>query len=266
MRWGVFVTESKSKSGAGEHSEDSLAADFASLARVLESQNGVTRTLEVICHLAVVAISGAEHAAITVQRRGGAFDTPAANDDLPPIIDRIQYATAQGPCVDAIRTNEIQHVDNLATDPRWPDFRARVISETAVRSMLSYPLFLQEDVLGALNLYSTRAGAFTSELTSTLGASFAAHAAVAFRAANDHAQVENMTTALVNSRRIGAAIGIMMARYNLTENAAFEQLRITSQIGNRKLRDVADDVVQTGIAPDPPSRRTTPARSPGLAT
>ncbi|MCW2528134.1 MAG: hypothetical protein JWM76_2994 [Pseudonocardiales bacterium] len=243
-----------------EPGQYALAADLASFARVLQSQNGVHRTLEVICHLAVAAISGAEHAAITVQRRGGAFETPAATDELPTIIDRIQYATSQGPCVDAIRTNEIQQGEDLASDTRWPAFTSRIMVETEVRSMLSYPLFLQADILGALNLYSTRAGAFANQLPSSLGASFAAHAAVAFQAANDHAQIENMSIALISSRRIGAAVGILMSRYNLTENAAFEHLRTASQTSNRKIRDVADEIVQTGTAPEQPGRGATQLR------
>ena len=62
-------------------------------------------------------------------------------------------------------------------------------------------------------------------------------------------QVENLNRALQTSRRIGAAIGILMASSKLTEEAAFELLTHVSQRTHRKLRDVADAVVLTGRLP-----------------
>ncbi len=51
---------------------------------------------------------------------------------------------------------------------------------------------------------------------------------------------------------IGAAIGIIMANRNLTEEAAFELLRSASQQANRKVRILADEVVRTGDVSDLP--------------
>ena len=65
---------------------------------------------------------------------------------------------------------------------------------------------------------------------------------------------ENLRQALVSSRRIGAAVGIVMCQRLLTEEAAFEMLRTISQNTNMKLRDIADRVVETGIVPDAASK------------
>lgn len=71
-----------------------------------------------------------------------------------------------------------------------------------------------------------------------------------------HAQeVANLEAALATSRRIGAAVGILMARFNIDEEAAFRMLRKASNDRNIKVRDVADEVVETGTAtglPIPP--------------
>ena len=56
----------------------------------------------------------------------------------------------------------------------------------------------------------------------------------------------HLREALGTSRRIGAALGIIMAAYKVSEAAAFGLLRTHSQNTNRKLRDVADEVVATG--------------------
>jgi AmiR/NasT family two-component response regulator len=58
--------------------------------------------------------------------------------------------------------------------------------------------------------------------------------------------IENLHIALNSCRRIGAAVGILMATVKVTEDAAFDLLRSASQTTHRKLRDVADQVVLTG--------------------
>lgn len=68
----------------------------------------------------------------------------------------------------------------------------------------------------------------------------------------ERSKVENLRAALTTSRRIGAAIGILMANYKLTEDSAFEVLRRASNTSQRKLRDIAEDVVRTGALPPPP--------------
>jgi len=63
------------------------------------------------------------------------------------------------------------------------------------------------------------------------------------------AQTENLQVALASNRRIGTAIGILMAQRRITDTAAFDLLRDVSQRDHRKLREVADDVVLTGALP-----------------
>jgi len=56
----------------------------------------------------------------------------------------------------------------------------------------------------------------------------------------------NLERALSSNRQIGAAIGILMALHKLTSDGAFALLREASNKTNRRLRDVADQVVLTG--------------------
>ena len=67
----------------------------------------------------------------------------------------------------------------------------------------------------------------------------------------DQAEIANLQIALNSARRIGAALGIIMATYKVTEEKAFATLRIASQHTHRKLRDVAEDVLLTGaVSPE----------------
>jgi AmiR/NasT family two-component response regulator len=62
-------------------------------------------------------------------------------------------------------------------------------------------------------------------------------------------RIANLEIALQSNRRIGIAIGILMATYKITEDAGFDRLRVVSQDRHRKVADVADDVIQTGDLP-----------------
>lgn len=59
-------------------------------------------------------------------------------------------------------------------------------------------------------------------------------------------KIANLELALTSNRRIGAATGILMYRHKITDDQAFELLRAASQISQRKLRDVAEEVLATG--------------------
>lgn len=61
------------------------------------------------------------------------------------------------------------------------------------------------------------------------------------------ARADNLERALLSNRTIGVAMGILMVTRRLTEPAAFDRLRTASQNSNRKLRDVAEDVMLTGV-------------------
>jgi ANTAR domain/PAS fold len=52
--------------------------------------------------------------------------------------------------------------------------------------------------------------------------------------------------ALQNSRDIGTALGILMNRHKITRDTAFDLLRSASQRSNRKVRDLAHEVIETG--------------------
>ncbi len=56
--------------------------------------------------------------------------------------------------------------------------------------------------------------------------------------------VAQLDQALVSSRRIGAAVGLLMANRQITDEEALEILKGLSQRTNRKLRDIAEDLLE----------------------
>ena len=216
---------------------------FAEIARTLLAEETLPATLTKICSLAVATIEGCDHAGITVVQTRK-LSTEGASDDVPELVDGIQYESGEGPCLDAIRDHEVFQTDDLGKESRWPKFAQRAVDETGVHSMLCFRLFAESDTMGALNLYSKRTDAFDEEARE-VGAVFAAHAAVAMSSAKDHQQMED---AIRSRDMIGQAKGILMTRQGITEQEAFELLKRASQRLNIKLRDVAE-AVSTGKAP-----------------
>jgi signal transduction histidine kinase/DNA-binding response OmpR family regulator len=61
--------------------------------------------------------------------------------------------------------------------------------------------------------------------------------------------VGQLRQALQTNRTIGTALGIVMTRYELDPERAFQVLVRSSQQNNRKLHDIAEEIVRTGMPP-----------------
>lgn len=232
------------KDGETTHPAD-LAETFEDIARLLLVSPTLDEALSRVVRAAVAVIPGCDHAGISLIHKRE-ITTPSASDDIPLQVDAIQYEADQGPCLDAIRDHEITQADDLATETRWPDFAERAAAETAVRSVLAYRLFVREkDTMGALNLYSKKVSAFDRDAC-TIGAVFAAHAAVAMSASRE---VESLNAALLSRATIEQAKGIIMATTRCSADAAFDLLRQQSQALNEKLRDIAAEIVERSTGP-----------------
>jgi GAF domain-containing protein len=169
--------------------------------------------------------------------------------ELSTALDEVQYEAREGPCLDVIRTRGAVEVEEYAHEHRWPAFTARV-RETPVDSSLSLPLFVGGDALGALNLYSgAPRGFLTSREDAVIFAEAAASTltnALAFHRAADLSV--QLTAALEHRDVIGQAKGILMAREQIGPDAAFDRLRVQSQGENRKLYEIAEDIVGAAIS------------------
>jgi serine phosphatase RsbU (regulator of sigma subunit)/putative methionine-R-sulfoxide reductase with GAF domain len=210
-----------------------FAETIAEVARLMQSEGTAQRTLQKMVELAPTMVSGCDYAGVSLVA-GDNFTTPAASDSVPGAVDRIQYETGQGPCLDAIRHHSVFITEDLRTETRWPAFAARAAAETGVLSMLSFRLFLDASTLGSLNLYSAAAGAFTDD-SRVVGAVFAAHAAVAFAAAQEHDRAEVLRRELRTSRKDSdrysqqAEIAIAMQHSMLTELPSVAPLTIAAR-------------------------------------
>lgn len=225
-----------------------LADLFATVARELEAADDPEETRKIIARRAVELVPGCGYAGISLIRRNGSISTVAPTDDVTARVHAIQAELGEGPCLSAITDHVVYQVDDLRHDDRWPRFTRRVAAESPVVGLLSFRLFTSGDTTGALNLYADEPHAFDVH-SRAVGTVLAAHAAIAMASAREREYAENLEIALQKSRRIGIAIGIVMQSEKLTEDQAFAYLVDVSQRLNRKLRDVAEVVVEAGGIP-----------------
>ena len=226
----------------------SLSALHAELAGVVVVGRELPDVLTEIVQISRRAMPGTEAASITLIRDDRAF-TAAFDGQLAMDADELQYQRGYGPCMDAGRSGEVFVVDDMAAEGRWPDY-AEHACRLGVRSSLSIPLPFQGATIGALNNYALRVGAFgetdlrLGEEVAALVAIAVANAEAAARATDDLA---NMRRAMATRAVIEQAKGILMERYKVTAEQAFTLLTHASQRANVKLRDVADELVSTGV-------------------
>ena len=148
-------------------------------------------------------------------------------------------------------------IQDTETETRWPRYLAAIASSgLTVRSAVGYPLLLAERKLGALLLYSPKPSFFADELVH-IGSVLADHATIALDAATSADKAHHLSLALQSNRRIGIAVGILMALHQLDDQQAFDLLRVASQYRHQKLRQVAEEVILTGVVPNWPLRQPT---------
>jgi GAF domain-containing protein len=220
-------------------------------------------TLDHVAELAVETIPGTAMAGITMLVDGTAT-TAVFTDVEATEIDSAQYETGIGPCLDAFRHQEVYRIDDTATDRQWAAF-SRAAASHGIRSSLSLPLMARHDGIGALNLYAHEPSAFSDEDVE-VGKQFAAHAAIVLansQAYTDARQLgEDMAQAMKSRATIEQAKGILMGAQGCSADDAFQILVRASQRENRKVRDIADEIVArtaggtkatsaTGMSPRP---------------
>lgn len=221
-----------------------LTRQLAHAARSMQGEAGMQGTLDMAATVATEVIGDCDIAGVSIVSRDG-IDTPVASGEELRLLDELQYELGQGPCFDTLREHETVHSPDLATDERWPKWGSRVADELGVRSVLSCRLFTTRDTLGAMNLYSHRPDAFDHEDV-YVALALSAHVAVALA---DAQNAEQMERAVSSRTVIGQAEGILMERFDISAEQAFEVLRRVSQDGNVKLNQVAADLVRTRRTP-----------------
>jgi anti-anti-sigma factor len=213
----------------------------------------VDATLRLVVELARTTVTGADGVSVSL-RRHGQLATVAASDQLILEMDADQYATGQGPCVDASIKGRRFHAQSLDDEDRWPEFtpKARALG---IQAILSSPLVAHRRPVGALNIYSLQPWAFGDDDRS-LAMRFATEVSAILTDAgvdvSDDRRSERFQASLRAREVIAQAQGVIMEREGVTEDEAYTVLRVHSQRTGHSLRGRAEEVIGSTRPGRPP--------------
>lgn len=227
--------------------DDAVRSVFDELGRIDVAAHSLQSVVRTVTQLAARMLPGEPIASVTIVR-GGRPSTVATSGDLALDLDLQQYRLGAGPCLSAATTGRPSEIPDTRFDQQWPEFAA-LAAQAGCESMLSSPLPAREQVSGALNVYARELTTPDQRIRELL-ARFTACAVVPvsnvylYEAAVERA--EHLQAALNSRAVIDQAKGILMERFRLTPDAAFQALTRVSMETNTKVRDVAVRFVATG--------------------
>jgi GAF domain-containing protein len=209
-----------------------------------------------VVRLAAEVVTPAAAGGITFDRDGRPV-TVATSAPLAAAVDEVQYGADEGPCLHALRRGEVVQIDDLAAERRWPAYLAFAHAQ-GVASSLSLPLRVGDRTVGALNLYANEPGAFTGAVrrhAEAFAVQCGAALTVALRQSDQAVLHRQLAEAMTARSIIDQALGIVMAQQRCSAEQAFDLLRQASQHRNRKLREIAAEIVTkiSGGPPRPPA-------------
>ena len=216
------------------------------LARMLREPATEAGRLQRGVELAVALIERCDHASVTVLTPHYA-ETVAVSDDVARRGDGWQHDLSEGPGLESVRGRVPVVSQDLRADPRWRAWGPQAVERLGMRSVVSVPLDAQGGGVGALNLYADRPGVWDADQRA-LAAALAGEVAVA---AADARLLDARTAALLARSGVGQAQGMVMERFGLTAEQAFDYLERLSADAGVGLLHVAERLVETRDLPWP---------------
>lgn len=194
-----------------------------------------------------VELLDVDAAAVMLAMRPGELRAVAATSRDMRQLEIFEVAAAEGPSYDAYAGGAaVVEQDLAAAQPRWPQFTARAL-ELGFAAAHGFPLRLRERTIGALNVFQGEGRARLSDADMDVAQGFADAAAISLiqdeLAGQAEATVGQLSHALTSRVLTEQAKGILAERLGLSAQQAFERLRRHARDHNRKIRDVAGDVI-----------------------
>ncbi|SCL73142.1 Two-component response regulator, AmiR/NasT family, consists of REC and RNA-binding antiterminator (ANTAR) domains [Micromonospora peucetia] len=205
--------------------------------------------LDALVRIARDAVTGVSWCGFTALRAGEPAGV-AASDARLAGLDDLRHGP-DSPAMDAIRRREMILSDRLHRDERWPAWTPRA-RELGVYGVISAPVDVDDQVIGAINLYAGAADLLTPghQLTAML---LAEHAGLLLAAVRDRARkaarAGELNPSVLGDGVIGQAIGVIMTQRGCPAEEALDVLRSAASSLDIPLREVADRLVSTVSRP-----------------
>jgi GAF domain-containing protein len=228
--------------------EAALARAFVRLANTLANDFDIVDFLQGLAADSVEVL-GAEAAGVMLADARGGLRLIASSDERMRLLELFELQGAQGPCLDAFSTGRPLQASAASSRIRWPVF-AQHASDSGFQMMCAVPLRVRTDVIGAMNLFRATDEPFTDDEMDIAQAmaEMAAIGLIQERALRERSLLtEQLQAALISRVVIEQAKGMLAEYLRMTVDDAFRLLRSYARNRNRKLSDVARDVVDRKI-------------------
>jgi GAF domain-containing protein len=213
---------------------------FADIAADLHAvRHSPERTVEKIVSWACKAVQSDEAGVMFVHKRG-VFETLAPSSAEVAQAHELQIELDEGPCLEVLKDGAPNSflIGETGSDSRFPRW-GPAAAELGFRSVISVLLATKERNLGSLNMYGRTVRLFDRDDLATIEI-FARHASIALAHSRER---QGQDLALDSRKLIGQAQGILMERFDIDADRAFDYLVRQSQQQNVKLRQIAAWIV-----------------------
>lgn len=228
---------------------DELSSVIGRIMGLLLTEEKVDHAVQLLSSAVKESIPGTIGAGVTILDPQARPVSSGFTDTIVERADALQYQLGQGPCLTAWATQKSVLIQDVATDPRWPEWSAAV-QDLSIRSVVSAPLIADGQGIGAMKIYAATPGVF-EDATATLMELFAAPAATLL----SHIQTaeipqrisESLQAALYSRDLINRACGVLMERHTLTQDDALQLLMREARATRMTLREVSAAIL-AGVA------------------
>ena len=214
----------------------SSAQLFAELVVQLHNAPGLEETVETVAQFALRAAGCTSAGVILAGPVVGAVTDPVVQKLFEREVD-----AGAGPTLDALAGGHTVYLPDTGAATDWPRWRTEAVS-CDVGSALYVPMVARSRIEGVLSLYHLETEAFSDADAEPIAHILARHASIAVAG---NLRTESLDRAVDARKLVGLAMGILMERFTIDGDQAFALLRRYSQQSGTKLRDVAQQVIDT---------------------
>lgn len=175
----------------------------------------------------------------------------ASSKDEARRLDEKQYEFDDGPCLTALREQHTVLIEDLDAEDRWHHY-AQEISGEGIRSVLAVPIPTDSSARAALNCYARTTGAFEPDLIEVVqrhAGSISRILRLAIRLHAPDVYPEHLRAALKSRAVVDAAVSLIMLQSHNGRNNAVELLHLAAKASNRKIQDIANDIIHGANLP-----------------
>ncbi|MGH2916256.1 MAG: GAF and ANTAR domain-containing protein [Solirubrobacteraceae bacterium] len=225
--------------------EQQIVQAFVELADTMVDDFDVVEFLHRLADRCAELLDCAE-AGILLADASGALRVIASSSERSEALELLQSQNEEGPCFESYRRGRPVYSEDLQADQgRWPTFAPAAV-QRGFGSVQALPMRVRGHTVGALNLFRSDPGRL-DDADLPVGQGMADIAAIALlqeRAVRESRDVTSQVQGALNSRVvIEQAKGMLAERAAISVDQAFGRLRAHARARNRRLSDVASELV-----------------------